>query len=150
MMSFVFLNVVAPFCGTVAFAILFSVPRKFYLQCGITGLVGWLIYIFLGQFATITVATFVGTLGVVLLSRALTVVMRCPITMFLVPGIFPLIPGAGIYHTAFYLVTDQLDIAAATGLNAVKVAFAIVAGIVFVVPIPRELFRLEYWRRRFN
>ncbi|MDL2251110.1 uncharacterized membrane protein YjjB (DUF3815 family) [Lachnospiraceae bacterium PF1-22] len=150
MMNFIFLNVICPFCGTFAFAVLFCVPKKYYLQCGLTGLAGWLVYLLAYQYTSVAMATFFGTLGVVLLSRGLTVIMRCPITMFLVPGIFPLIPGAGVYNTAFYLVTSQLDKASASGLNAIKVAFAIVAGIVFVVPIPRELFRLEYWRRKIG
>ena len=38
--------------------------------------------------------------------------------------------------------------AAVKGLGAVKVAFAIVLGIVCIVSIPREVFQKEYWIER--
>lgn len=40
-------------------------------------------------------------------------------------GIF-LVPGAGIYWTVYYLITEQLRLAVYTGYEAVKVAIAIV------------------------
>ena len=54
--------------------------------------------------------------------------------------IFPLVPGAGVYWTAYYIVTDQLRLAAGTGYTAVKVAVAIVLGIVFIFELPQGLF----------
>ena len=59
---------------------------------------------------------------------------------FLIAGIFPLVPGAGVYWTAYYIVTDQLRLAAETGYTAVKVAVAIVLGIVFIFELPQGLF----------
>ena len=66
---------------------------------------------------------------------------RCPVTIFLISGILPLVPGAGIYWTAYYLVTNQLDLALSKGFLAVKVAVAIVLGIVFVFEIPQRFFK---------
>ena len=43
---------------------------------------------------------------------------------------------------------DQLFLAADTGMDALKVAFAIVLGIAFVVSIPREVFQRHYWHGR--
>ena len=53
---------------------------------------------------------------------------------------FPLVPGARVYYTAYYLVTGQTGLAGQSGLEALKIAFAIVLGIVLVVSIPREVF----------
>ena len=60
---------------------------------------------------------------------------------FLISGIFPLVPGAGIYWTVYYLVTEQLGLAVYTGYEAVKAAVAIVLGIVFVFELPQGVFR---------
>ncbi|MFR3753336.1 MAG: threonine/serine exporter family protein [Enterocloster sp.] len=46
-------------------------------------------------------------------------------------------PGAGIYWTVYYLVTEQLGLAVHTGYEAVKAAVAIVLGIVFVFELPQ-------------
>jgi len=76
----------------------------------------------------------------VLLSRFMAIWKRCPVTIFLISGIFPLVPGAGIYWTSYYLVTNQLPLAVSTGYQAVKDAVAIVLGIVFVFELPQQLF----------
>lgn len=144
----IFMNVICPFVGTIAYAVLFNVPKRYYLSCGLTGTAGWLVYAFTVTLASSAVAAFLGALVVVLISRMLTVRMKCPITVFLVSGIFPLVPGAGIYFTAYYLVTNQLSLAAQRGLDSIKIAFGIVLGIVFIVSIPREFFQFRYWRQR--
>ena len=75
-------------------------------------------------------------------------------TIFLVSGIIPLVPGAGIYYTVYYMVTNQLAEASRRGMESVKVAFAIVLGIVFVVSIPRDvfhsLFHFRYPRGKYS
>ena len=145
MISTIILAIVESFLATLAYAVLFNVPKQYYTTCGITGLSGWIVYLAMCQVTTVALASFVGTLAVVLISRILTVRKKCPITIFLVSGIIPLVPGAGIYYTAYYLVTGQMSLAAVKGLEAVKIAFAIVLGIIFVVSIPRDAFQIRYW-----
>ena len=77
---------------------------------------------------------------VILLSRFVAIWKQCPVTIFLISGIFPLVPGAGIYWTAYYIVTDQLSQAASIGYQALQEAAAIVLGIVFVFEIPQKWF----------
>ena len=134
--------------GTIAFALLFQVPRKYYLYCGIAGACGWICYKLILPYTTEPVSIFFATVLVIILSRSFAVYKRCPVTVFLIAGIFPLVPGAGIYYTAYYLVTNQLALAAQKGLESVKIAFGIVLGIVFIVSIPREAFQIKYWRQR--
>lgn len=141
-------NCVMPFAATVAYVILFNVPKKYYFSCGITGMVSWIVYITASERVSVAVASFLAALVAVFLSRVLTVRMKCPITIFLLAGIIPLVPGAGIYYTAYYLVTNQTALAGMKGLEAVKIAFGIVLGIAFVVSIPREVFQRHYWRGR--
>ena len=145
MITTTILAIVESFLATLAYAILFNVPKQYYTACGITGMAGWLLYLAMCQVTTVALASFVGTLAVVLISRILTVRKKCPITIFLVSGI---VPGAGIYYTAYYLVTGQMSLAAVKGLEAVKIAFAIVLGIIFVVSIPRDAFQIRYWRAK--
>ena len=68
-------------------------------------------------------------------------VRRCPVTLFLVPGIFPLVPGVGIYWTAYYLVTDRSALASQQGSTTLRSAVAIVLGILLVLEMPQGLFR---------
>lgn len=142
------IGVICAFIGTIAFSHLFNVHKKHYFFCGLVGAVGYLCYCLLDLRVGTGFATFVATMVVVLFSRILTVIRRCPITIFLISGIFPLVPGASVYNTAYYFVMNNLEEATTWGINSLKVAFAIVLGIVFIVSIPREFFSLKYWKIR--
>lgn len=136
------IQVAAAFIGTVAFAVLFGIPKKYYLMCGIVAALGWILYLVLGLLSlTSTECIFFSTVLVVLLSRIAAVWQSCPVTVFLTCGIFPLIPGGGIYWTAYYLVMDEPSLAASHGFSAIKAVVAIVLGIVIVLEMPNKLFR---------
>ena len=141
-MTFV-LNLLLASTGSLAFAILYNVPRKFYLCAAFTGMAGWFCYYLIVPFTDTAVASFFGAVGVVLVSRIFAVWKKCPITVFLISGIFPLVPGAGVYYTMYYLVSNELTLAAIKGLESLKIAFGIVLGIVFIVTIPKKWFFIQ-------
>ena len=122
----------AAFLGTVGFAILFGVPHRYALGCGLVGMAGWMLYLPLCRLLGLSPAesTFFATMLVALLSRIMAVWRRCPVTVFLICGIFPLIPGAGIFWTSYYIVSAQHELALTTGFTAIKVCVAIVVGII--------------------
>lgn len=131
--------------GTVAFAILFGIPKKYYLYCAPIGAAGWLLYRVMMSVADAGLfeATFLATALVVLLSRFVAVAEQCPATVFVTAGIFPLVPGAGIYWACYYLVTSQFDLAGANALSALQVMIGIVLGIVFIFELPYNFFNLK-------
>jgi uncharacterized membrane protein YjjB (DUF3815 family) len=136
-------ELIASFMGTVAFSVLFGVPKKYYLDCGLIGLAGWLVYR-LTQMAGVgnTFAVFFAVVIIILCSRITAVRRMRPATVFMITGIFPLVPGAQIYWAAYYLVTNQFDQAMSSGFTAIKVIIAIVLGIIFVFEIPGRFFLL--------
>ena len=140
---------ICSFAGTWGFMLLFNIPRKYYLSGSLTGVAGWFAYLLCIEAidSSVAIATFGGSFVVVLISRLLAVRMRCPITIFLIAGIIPLVPGAGVYYTAYYLMTGELALAIEKGMGAVAVAFAIVLGIVVVLAIPRQFFQKGYWKQ---
>ena len=137
------IEVIASAIGTIGFSVLFGIPRKLYLNCALIGAIGWLMYkgaLLLG--AGMSTAVFLAALVIVLASRFTAVYRQCPATVFLIAGIFPLVPGAQIYWAAYYLVTNQFDQALSSGFAALKVMIAIVLGIVFVFEIPYKFFSI--------
>lgn len=133
-------DILAAMIGTIAFSALFGVPSRYYIYCGAIGAAGWSAYALLTPFCGRTVSCFLAAMLVILLSRFVAIWKQCPVTIFLISGIFPLVPGAGIYWTAYYIVTDQISQAASTGYQALQEAAAIVLGIVFVFEIPQKWF----------
>lgn len=133
--------IAAVFIGTVAFSLLYGVPRSCYVSCAVAGCICWITYSALLDALGTVGACFCATLLVTLIARWLAVQKKCPVLVFLIPGIFPMIPGAGIYWTAYYLVMDQAAQALSTGYDAVKCAAALVLGIVFAFEVPQRFFR---------
>lgn len=138
------IQALAAFAGTAAFAVLFGVPRRFYLPAGLVGMLGWAVYIIVMRSAPASAfgATFLAACMVAFLSRFAAVRLKCPSTVFLICGIFPLIPGAGVFWSAYYMASNQLSSAIMTGLNSVKLTLAIVLGII----IAANAFHSSNWR----
>jgi len=126
------IQLAASFIGTASFSVLFGVPRKYYLQCGVVGMAGWLTYLVFTRYLGFGPAggTFFAATLVALLSLAAAHRFKCPSTVFLICGIFPLIPGAGVFWSSYFVVSTQMDSALAAGFTAVKITLAIVLGIV--------------------
>lgn len=81
--------------GTAAFSALFGVPKKYWLDCGICGAVGWGVYLaVMAAYQTPIIGTFAASAVLTMLSRCLAVQRKAPTLLFLVCGIFPLVPGA--------------------------------------------------------
>ena len=137
-----FVQCAVSFAATVAFSLLFHAPRNQYVPCGCTGMAGWAVY-WLTLFwpgATPVLASFTGALALTLATRIFSVARRCPSAVFVTAGIFPLVPGAGIYYTVYYFIMGMNDACLAKGVETLKIAVAIALGIVLVLALPGRLF----------
>ena len=131
--------------ATMAFAILFCAPRNEWLLCGLSGAIGWIVYYVmfhhnLGLVLSTTVATFMLSI----FSRTLAVIRKQPATVYLLSGIFPLVPGAGIYYTAYYLITGESTLCYSKGMETCEIAASIVFGILFAFAIPQSSLNKLY------
>jgi len=133
-------ELIAAAAGCIAFALLFHVPRRYYLMCGAMGICSWLSYSLASMYFSNSISIFLGTIVVVLLARIAGAYMNCPVTIFLIVGIFPLVPGAGIYWTAYYIVMNELQMASQQGMVTFKAAVAIAFGILVVFELPQKWF----------
>ena len=110
--------------ATISFGITFQVGRRHYWTCGFVGAVGWTIYIACTTLGGMTapMATLIATLPLAALSRFFAIRHKAPITVFLLTGIFPLVPGAGIYYTAYYFLRNDRALCTSKGIETLKVA----------------------------
>ena len=125
-----FIQLLAAFIGTVGFSVLFGAPRHSYVACGLTGTIGWAVYLWSLTGLSVVGAAFFSALAIATVSHVLARLGHQPVTIYLICGIIPLVPGGGIFWTAYYIVTNQLWQAATTGFVALKVTIAIACGII--------------------
>ena len=91
--GYLILQTLAAAAGTVGFSLLFGVPVRYFCHCGLIGGAGWFLYLLTLPATTSAVATFAATVLVILMSRWFAVRKQCPVTIFLISGILPLVPG---------------------------------------------------------
>ncbi|WP_407855351.1 threonine/serine exporter family protein [Enterococcus hailinensis] len=135
------LQVIAGFLGTISFAILFEVPRRYYIYCGVIGACGWFIYLLIMHFLVAPVmATFIASSVLIYLSREASFALKAPVTIFLICGIFCLVPGMGIYNFTYSFFIGNSIEAAQIGVQVLKIAIAIAVGITIGYELSPKFF----------
>ena len=87
----VMLQMFCSFFGTMMFSTLFNVQRRYYFGCGLAGMLGWMGYYLAQPYLSSAVCCFIGTVMIMLSSRIMATRLKCPITVFLIAGIFPIV-----------------------------------------------------------
>ena len=131
--------------ATIAFAIVFSAPKAELLFCGLSGAIGWIFYLILCNFLNApTLGNVVGAFALTIFSRIFAAKRKNPVTVYLISGIFPLVPGAGIYYTSYYLIMNDAAHFSQYGLSTLKTAGAIVMGIILSMAFPQNWFNKAF------
>ena len=82
------MQLISVFIGVVGFALVLEVQKKYLVYCGIAGTVGWAAYLLGHQFLPVG-SVFFSSFCIALLSQIFARKLRCPVTVFLIPGIYP-------------------------------------------------------------
>jgi len=138
------IQVILAFFGSVFPAILFNIDRKKILWAGLCGAIGWTVYllIFYGTNSPIT-ASFVGAIAVGVYSESLARILKTPAFGFLIPGIFPLVPGFTAYTTLRFIVESNFSEALNKGIQTLAVGGSIGFGIMLSTAIFKFISRIR-------
>ncbi|MGE4274323.1 MAG: threonine/serine exporter family protein [Desulfitobacterium sp.] len=123
----------ASFLATMAFGVLFNVPKKTLLGGGLVGMLGWMIYVTLTKELNVNLvtATLAASFGVATLSQGLARKLKLPVTVFSVSGIIPLVPGGMAYDTMRQLIENNYLEGLRLGSITLLIAGAIAFGLIF-------------------
>jgi uncharacterized membrane protein YjjB (DUF3815 family) len=117
--------------STIGFAILFNIPRDSIIKVGFAGAIGWIMYLITDVNLLSPVAgAFWGSITVGILGEIFARYYKKPATVFIVPGIVPFVPGAGMYYTMLAIIENRFSDAASTGSEAIFIAASIASGII--------------------
>ena len=130
--------------GTIRIIDAFLVGGCIAIGVGLVGAFSWLIYIVYVYFTgDVVFASFFAALGLTYLARVFSFARKAPLPVFLIAGIFPVVPGAGIYYTGYHIFMNNNVEAMSKGVETIKIAIAIALGIGIVVSLPRFFFTLR-------
>ncbi len=122
----------------IGFSVIYNLPRKLILTAGISGMLGWMLHVFLQKApVSFIVPAFMGAILVGFLGEFAAVWHRQPASIFIIPGIIPFVPGYGIYYTMLHVINDDFGNAAQVGMESMFVAISIACGVVISTSVMR-------------
>lgn len=133
------------YLSTIGFAVLFNAPTSTFTKSGLAGGLGWVIYAFAKKLSnSVIVSAFLASIVIALIGELFAIMDKNPITVYIIPGIIPLVPGFGLYYTMLSIVEGKFDKAAAHGSETLLISIAIASALVIVLSIN------TYRRQRHN
>lgn len=132
------------------FAIMLETPRKYIVRAGMLGGVGWFIYLFADRmFATGPVwASFASVAVTATISHIAARKCKVPVTMFLVSGILPTVPGSGMYKIPYYMIMHDAEMTNHYFVETMACAGAIALAIFIVDAIFRTISDAQNRKRQ--
>lgn len=126
------------FLATVGFAVLFNLPKNAIIVSGISGTIGWAGYLIMMYFYPSTIlSTFIAAVLIGIMGEIFARKFKNPSTIFVIPGLLPLVPGAYSYRTILAIIEGNNKQAITFGLQTIGVAIAIAAGLIIVISFAR-------------
>ena len=136
------LQIILAAVATMGFSVLFNVPKKELIFCGLAGAGSWTAFAVISNFFpdAFIVATLVAAMTVTTFARFLSTLRKMPSTVYMIPGVIPLVPGTRIYFTMFHLINGDNAHALTEGIEALKIAGVLAIGLLIVLSLPRRWF----------
>ncbi|HEY5585410.1 MAG TPA: threonine/serine exporter family protein [Ruminiclostridium sp.] len=132
------------FFGSIFPVILFNIDRKKVFWAGLSGVVGWVVYSLI-YYSTNSPAmpSFFGAFAVGIYSEAMARKFKTPAFVFLIPGIFPLVPGITAYNTLRFIVENNISEAFNKGIQTVVVGGDIAFGVMLSTAIFKFISKIR-------
>lgn len=127
------------FIGIFAFAIVTETPRKYLLTAALVGAVSGAVYLISESFGSGAVwASFFSALTAAFIAHILARVLKVPVTLFLIAGILPTVPGGGMYR----IVANAIEGNQTEMLNSLLETLEIAGDIALAVFFVDAIFHL--------
>lgn len=121
------------FVAIACFAVIMECPRRYIALAGITGAVGGGIYLLSVDCGLdVVMASFLSAFSITLMSHVFARVFRAPVTIFLIPGILPTVPGAGMYRIVYYMMAGERGMCSYYFVQTLEIA-GVIALAIFLV-----------------
>ena len=144
------IQVIGALFAVVTIAVLNGVPKKYLIYSGTVGAAGWAVYLLM-RYVDVNeaMAMFVAALVVAVVSHVYARVLKAPVTLFLVCGILPLVPGVAMYRVVYYLLISDTVTAGHYAVTTASVTGAIALA-VFLVDTVFKLKKPTFWTTEFR
>ena len=136
-MEQIIIQLITATLGTFAFSLVFHLRKEFLGWAALGGFLSWAIYLLVmygwGKNAFLSClisATCVAFYGEVMARK-----LKGPATVFIIPGVLPLIPGSSLFYTMSNAVSTEWGLAQYYGFKTIQFALVIAIGISLVMGV---------------
>lgn len=143
------LGTIGSFIAIAGFAILLECPKKYIPYAGTIGAVGGGVYLLCMEYQSGPVmASFLSALVIAFMSQTFARCLHAPVTIFLIPGILPTVPGAGMYRIIYFIMAGQKAKSAYYLIQTLEIAGMIALAIFLVNTIFTVMKQLKYKKNK--
>lgn len=107
------------FAATFFFTLIMNAPKKTLFYSSITASFGYLVYEYFIVNGSPLLGFFLGTTLIATFGEVYARKLKMPATIFIFPGVIPIVPGLGLYETILAFVSDDIFLALETGVKTI-------------------------------
>ncbi|MGL4742437.1 MAG: threonine/serine exporter family protein [Sarcina sp.] len=134
------IQIIACGVGALGYALVYNVKRDKLVVVTIGGLLTITAYIIVNNiFNNILLATTISSALITFYSEILARNLKSPATVFLLPGIIPLVPGGGLFYTMTGLLTGNMEQFNSYGISTFETAAGIAIGVILASLIVQHI-----------
>lgn len=129
------------FITTLGFSFFFQVRHRALVSASLAGALGWVLCAYCVEHGmSLIFSNFFAALLIAFLAEILARFEKSPVTIYIVPGILPLVPGFRIYYMMNYFVDGNLSAGIEQGVSAFFIALALALGIITISACAKIFF----------
>jgi uncharacterized membrane protein YjjB (DUF3815 family) len=135
---------IVSFLAVLCFSVVLGIPKKFIILSGLTGTIGWIIFLIFSNLGLSTIiASLISAVCVAIISAILSKVAKTIISIFFIPGILPVVPGVAMYRAVYYVLNNDSEMTKQYLYETILIAGAIALSIFTVESIKKITIRKQ-------
>lgn len=131
----ILIEAVSAFFACLFFAIIYNTPKKELVYCGLAGSIGYTIYFIMDRYTDLSLfGAFMGSIVICIMAKYYSVAHSMPKLLYVLPAVYPIVPGAGIYYAMHDIMINDFAAAMNEGILALKVVGTVVLAMIIILP----------------
>lgn len=130
------IQLIVSFVAVFFFSIVLGVPKKFLMLAGLTGAIGWIVFLVFSSLGISTIiSSIISALIVAIISAIFSKIFKSILSIFFIPGILPIVPGVAVYKAVYYTLANDFSMTRKYFYETILIAGAIALSIFLVESI---------------
>ena len=143
----IMIQVSGAFLAIYGFAVLLDTPKKYLFHAGGVGAAGGLVYLICIQNGLgVVFSSFISALVVAVISHIFARIFKTPVTLFLIAGFLPTVPGAGMYRIVHYILEGNEKMTGYYLIQTLQIA-GVFALAIFIIDTVFYSFQTGEWKQ---